>query len=99
MHIGRQVLLVFENAEPSRPIIVGIMLGDRPSALLPTPGSVDIDVDGERLTVTAKDQLVLRCGSASITLTKDGEVSVKGSRISTHASGVNRIKGGSVQIN
>ena len=98
-HIGRSVLLVFENADPSRPIVVGTMLGDQRFSLQPKPGSVEIDADGERLTVTAKEQLVLRCGGASITLTREGEVLVSGTRISTHASGVNRIKGGSVQIN
>jgi Domain of unknown function (DUF6484) len=98
-HVGRPVLLVFENADPSRPIIVGTVLGDQRFMLQPKPGSVEVDADGERLIVTAKEQLVLRCGSASITLTREGEVLVRGTLVSTHASGVNRITGGSVQIN
>lgn len=98
-HIGRPVLLVFENADPSRPIIIGTVREEQRFVPQAKPGSVEVDADGECLVVTAKEQLVLRCGSASITLTRDGEVLVRGTRVSTHASGVNRIKGGSVQIN
>jgi hypothetical protein len=60
---------------------------------------VEIEADAERLIVSAKDQLVLRCGKASITLTKAGKVLIQGTYLSNQSSGVNRIKGGSVQIN
>jgi len=46
-----------------------------------------------------KDQLVLRCGRASITLTAAGKVLIEGAYVSSRSTGVNRIKGGSVQIN
>jgi len=64
-----------------------------------TPGLVEVDADGQRLFVTAKQQLVLRCGAASITLTKAGKVLIQGSYVSSRSSGVNRIKGGSIQLN
>lgn len=51
------------------------------------------------MIVSAKEQLVLRCGKASITLTKAGKVLIKGSYVLSRSSGVNRIKGGSVQLN
>jgi hypothetical protein len=63
------------------------------------PGQVEVDADGERMIVSAKEQLVLRCGKASITLTKAGKVLIKGSYLLSRSSGVNRIKGGSVQLN
>jgi hypothetical protein len=49
--------------------------------------------------MTAREQLVLRCGAASITLTRDGKVLIQGAYVSHRSSGVMRIKGGSVQIN
>jgi len=98
-HVGRQVLLVFEDGNPSRPIILGTLRPDEGAPFETRPGQMEIDSDGERLIVSAKEQLVLRCGQASITLTKNGEVLLRGTYLSTHASGVNRIKGGSVQIN
>jgi len=98
-HVGRQVVLVFEDADRTKPIIVGSIRSDQDASLETRPGQVEVESDGERLIVSAKEQLVLRCGEASITLTKEGEVLLRGTYLSTHASGVNRIKGGSVQIN
>lgn len=98
-HIGHQVALMFEDADPSRPIVMGILQEGDGWPLDKRPDQVDIDVDGERLLITAKEQLVLRCGKASITLTKAGKVMIKGSYVVSRSSGVNRIKGGSVQLN
>ncbi|MGH8502231.1 MAG: DUF6484 domain-containing protein [Gammaproteobacteria bacterium] len=97
-HIGREVVLAFENADPSRPIVLGCL--QRGESELPEkPGQVEVDADGERLVVTAREQLVLRCGQASITLTKAGKVLIQGTYLLSRSSGVNRIKGGSVQLN
>jgi len=96
--IGRQVVLQFEGGDPGRPIIMGL-LRSQASWPLEQPGQVEVDADGARLLVTAKEQLVLRCGKASITLTKAGKVLIHGEYVVSRASGMHRIKGGSVQIN
>ncbi len=97
-HIGREVAMIFEDADPRRPIIIGLMQrADSP--LTPDPGNVTVDADGKRLVVTAREQLVLRCGRASVTLTKSGKVIIEGTYVSSSASGVNRVKGGSIQLN
>lgn len=98
-HIGRQVLLAFEASDPTRPIVMGVLRGGEAAPLSVLPPQVDVDVDGHRLVVSAKEQLVLRCGKASITLTKAGKVLIQGSYVSSRSSGVNRIAGGSVQLN
>ncbi len=67
--------------------------------LTDSPAQVEVDADGQRLVVSAKEQLVLRCGKASITLTKAGKVTIEGSYVSSRSTGVNRVKGGSVQLN
>jgi uncharacterized protein (DUF2345 family) len=92
-------VLAFEQGDAGRPIVMGWLRGERSSPEVRAPGAVEVDADGERLLVTAKEQLVLRCGHASITLTKAGKVLVQGKYVSSRSSGVNRIKGGSVQIN
>jgi hypothetical protein len=61
--------------------------------------SMKIEVDGERIVFRADRELVLRCGEASITLTRAGKVIIRGTYLLSRSSGVNRIKGGSVQIN
>ena len=53
----------------------------------------------EELVVTAEKQLTLRCGESSITLTAAGKIIIRGKYIVSRSSGVQRIKGGSVQIN
>lgn len=98
-HIGRDVVLMFEDSDPDRPIIMGCLHDAHAGTLPVQPGTVDVDVDGQRLVVTAKEQLVLRCGKASITLTRSGKVLFHGTYVSNRSSGVLRLKGGSVQIN
>jgi len=98
-HIGRDVVLMFEDGNPTRPIIVGCLHDPHARSLPEQPGHVDVDVDGQRLLVSAKEQLVLRCGKASITLTRSGKVLFHGTYVSNRSSGVLRLKGGSVQIN
>ena len=112
-HIGRQVVLMFAggatgNAEGAegvegdaarQPIVMGVLRDAAGWPLEERPGAVSVDADGERLVVNAKDQLVLRCGKASITLTRAGKVLIEGEYLSSRSSGVNRIKGGSIQLN
>ena len=59
----------------------------------------DVCVDGKRLTFEAKDEMVFKCGESSITLTKEGKVLIRGKYLLNRSSGVNRIMGGSVQVN
>jgi hypothetical protein len=98
-HIGHAVVLAFEGGDASRPIVVGV-LRDAPGWPLAEPAAqVEVDADGQRMVVSAKEQLVLRCGKASITLTKAGKVLIEGTHLSSRSTGSNRIKGGSIQLN
>jgi hypothetical protein len=102
---GREVALLFEAGDPQRPVVLGLLRGpeqvesearareERPE--LP----IQVDLDGERLTLTAEREIVLRVGKASITLTRAGKVLIRGAYLVNRSSGVNRIMGGSVQIN
>jgi hypothetical protein len=60
---------------------------------------IEADVDGRRVKVTARDEIVLECGLASVTLRRNGRVIIRGTYVETHSEGTNRIKGGQVQIN
>jgi len=90
---------MFECGDPAKPIVMGVLREGEGWPLADRPGRVEVDADGERLIVSAKEQLVLRCGKASITLTKAGKVLIQGTYVASRSSGVNRVKGGSIQLN
>lgn len=60
---------------------------------------VEAIADGERVVLEAERELVLRCGKASITLTRAGKIIIRGAYVSSHATGTHRIRGGTVEIN
>lgn len=97
--IGCEVALSFESGDPSKPIILGRMMRS-------TRTSHDVEKTEDEptklrccLESRGDRELVLRCGKASITLTRSGKIILRGTYISSRSSGVIRIKGGSVQIN
>jgi len=98
-NIGASVVLMFVQSDPQRPVVVGVLRGQAGWPLENPPAQVEMDADGQRMIVSAREQLVLRCGKASITLTKAGKVLIEGSYLLSRSTGVNRIKGGSVQLN
>ncbi len=106
--IGRQVALLFQNGDPAMPLVIGLIRNflDNLNVRQPDkdaeqeqPIAKEVFIDGERVQFTAEKEIVFKCGKASITLTKAGKVLIRGTYLSNLSSGVNRIKGGSVQIN
>ena len=97
------VILAFEENNPGQPVIVDLIcdsVRDAPVPLLVNRNKVDdVHIDGQRVIFDAKKEIVLRCGKSSITLTRAGKVLIRGAYLLNRSSGVNRIKGGSVQIN
>ncbi|MDH5179171.1 MAG: DUF6484 domain-containing protein [Gammaproteobacteria bacterium] len=59
----------------------------------------DVVVDGKRVVIEGKEEIVLKCGDASIVLTKSGKILIRGKYLLNRSTGVNRIMGGSVQVN
>jgi hypothetical protein len=94
---GREVALMFEAGDPERPVIIGCV--EEMPGVETDESKLSVTLDAETIVFTGEKELVLRCGEASITLRKDGRVVVRGAYVETRSSGVNRIKGGSVQIN
>jgi hypothetical protein len=101
--LGHDVVLGFEGGDPDLPIVLGLVYqpdatpGDRCDR--PRAEPAEVNVDGERFVFSAEKEIVLRCGDASLTLTRAGKVLIRGKYVLSRSSGVNRIKGGSVQIN
>jgi len=90
--IGCDVVLMFEQGDLTRPLIMGILRTARPEP-------IQAKLDGEKLVFTADREIVLSCGDASITLTAAGKVLIRGTYVLSRSSGANRIKGAAVEIN
>lgn len=99
--VGREVALLFEGADPTLPVVIGLLHRPSPAAPAqqhrPTPATATLD--GERVVLSADKEIVLKCGKASITLTRAGKILIRGAYLLSRSSGPNRIKGGSIQLN
>lgn len=100
------VVLIFDEGDARLPIIVGLIQEASSSpltdALLEAPvrtEAMEARVDGKRVVLEGRDEVVLRCGDSSITMRSNGQILIRGLRVETRATGTNRIKGGNVQIN
>ena len=87
---GDPVLIWRPSREGELAVILGA-IGNRSS---PLPAEAP-DV----LVLEAKHSLTLRVGDGSITIREDGKILIKGRDLVSHAKRLNRIRGGSVQIN
>lgn len=99
---GDAVLLLFGPEPPFQPVVLGRVADRLP---IPSPSNVtnnperDITVDGRRVVLDAQEEVILRCGPASITLNSAGKIVIKGAEIVSRSSGANKIKGALVNIN
>ncbi|VWX55970.1 conserved hypothetical protein [Burkholderiales bacterium 8X] len=98
--IGSEVTLAFENGQVELPIVMGVL---QPCVALADQGVDGLSASSKAATGTlafsAEEQLVLQCGKASLTLTRAGKVLIRGEYVSTHSSGLTRIRGGAIQLN
>lgn len=103
---GSEVALLFEDGDRARPLIIGRII--EPARRAP-PDVTDDETgdaagatvirDGETVKITAGERLELRVGKSVIIMEKDGHITVRGKHLVSHASGSNRIRGGSVNLN
>jgi hypothetical protein len=94
---GQEVTLMFDEGDPSRPIIMGVL--QKPIPTDARAGPLHMRVDGETVTITADNEIVLQCGKATLMLSKEGKVTIRGTYLLSRSSGVNRIQGGSIELN
>ena len=82
-HIGREALLSFNRGDIAQPIVTGVIQVD----------------DGEPLTLSCEEGILLTCGRSRIELDESGTLNLNAEHINSQAYGPHRIKGASVKIN
>jgi hypothetical protein len=113
-HVGRQVALLFNQGDALAPVVMGLIQNPLDAVLELQPETQaeenkeqqkttnnrdEVYIDGQKIVFEGREQVVLKCGDASITLTKAGKILIRGKYLLNRSSGLNRIMGGSVQIN
>lgn len=110
---GTEVLLASPDESGKTGVVLGAIgaAEARPEATESVPGALvpltaaasssgePLRIAHREIVIEAGDELTLRCGEASIRITRDGRVVIRGEHILSRARGTNRIKGGSVAIN
>ena len=89
LEAGGAVVLAYVDGDPNRPIVIGLL----------QPPQTSMAGMAQELVLDAGRKIALRCGKASLVLTSAGKILLRGTHLLSHSCGVNRIKGGSVQIN
>jgi hypothetical protein len=96
-HVGREVLVCRAN-RGGQAVIIGV-LQDLAAPRPPDDPSIDLLIQRRRIVLSARTEVVLRCGDGSITLSEDGKVTIRGVDVVSSAIRTQRIRGGAVRIN
>lgn len=97
--IGKDVALMFENGDLKCPLIIGFIQKSGHTQNEKQRQEYSVSLDDEEIILSAKKNITLKCGKSSITLTSAGKILIKGTYLSNSSTGVNRIRGGSIQLN
>lgn len=90
---GQRVVVLLDPS--GVPVVLGVV---QPIGAAPTAKD-EARVEGRRVEVVAGDEIVLKCGEASLVMRRNGRVVLRGVEVETRAKGRHRIKGGTVAIN
>ena len=69
------------------------------SSAIDSTNKPEIIVDGNKIELSAPEEITLRCGKASITLNKNGKILLKGEHVLNRMAGAFKVKSGSVHLN
>lgn len=88
--VGQAVVVMLDA---SGPVVLGL--------LQPIGAAAPAEKRGpeKRVEIVAAEEIVLKCGEASLVLRANGRAALRGATVETRAKGLNRIKGGTVSIN
>lgn len=101
--LGQQALLVFENGDAQRPIVIGLLANTaapvRTSNTLLRDHANNVQLNGKQLKFDGSESVAIVCGKSSIVMHADGRVVIKGTRLVSRAAESNKIKGATIDLN
>ena len=100
--IGLRVIVGFEDGDEARPLLLALLDAPRANdAVAVAPGTDEAvtSIKPKVLRIESEHELILQCGQAKLALRADGRVLILGGYVLSRSKGVNKIKGGAVQIN
>lgn len=97
LEIGRQCALTVTGGSQK----TALVLGQLQSAVIGLGSAAEIKVSQQegRIEIQSEREIVFRCGDAAFRMTSEGLVEMRGNRVVSHSTGLNRIRGGSVKLN
>ncbi|MNF02982.1 hypothetical protein D3C80_2022180 [compost metagenome] len=60
---------------------------------------MQVQDDGDSLRIGHDKEIALHCGKASLRMTRDGRIELRGTTLISHATGLNRVRGASIKLN
>lgn len=100
--VGRQVALLFADRDLARPIVIGVIrpgYSQTASQIIRQASPLSPKMENGNMVFNASGQLMFRCGAASLSLTEQGRVIIRGTHIASYSTGMNRIRGALVEVN
>ena len=100
--MNSDVVVMFDGGKIEHPVILGVIQDQKNQdheAVFSSDKLVHAQIDNERVEIAAEREIILRCGDASITLTRAGKVIIKGNYIISRSAGYNKIKGAAIELN
>jgi hypothetical protein len=108
--IVAQAICSLSALKVGRQCAVSLTAGDRPSAIvlgqlqssvfgLGDSAEISVSQSEGKIDIQSDNEINLRCGKATLRMTSAGLVEIRGKKVVSHSSGLNRIRGGSVKLN
>ena len=95
--VGRQCALMFQNGDVSMPIVMGLL--QMPVIALGASTGFDVDEATGSIDIFSEREINLHCGDAHFRMTAEGLIEMRGNKVVSHSTGLNRVRGASVKLN
>ena len=97
LKIGDQCALMFQSGAPNSPVILGVL--QQPVITLGSPDPISFEQSDDKIEIRSESEINLHCGEAHFRMTAGGLIEMRGSKVVSHSTGLNRIRGASVKLN